>query len=311
MYDYITPKIVAAGELTTRRGYGVLGNGSSSRSEAIGGASLEELQERIDAFKSRDLETLTDSEMSEAVYDIMFGKTAQSITFVKSMIPIHSGTSFFRARWLGDWKSQMRSTDDVREPKPHYVERAGRLNTSGESILYTTLGTPATAVWECRFVKDDVFAMNRFVARGDFNATVVGLDPLLPGLSGEDSQKLQIIQGFLAESFTYRVEPDYLEPYRLSRMLALDFWHAPSRVSRAWAFSSIMDQTGQGWNVCFEPHVGQQALLYKESHIYRITRFDESDDRPVVELIAAFTGARGDKLVQMSPQQLQGVQPWL
>lgn len=331
MSGYLTPEVVPFGELhvtmSNSYGYGILGRPDPSMRSDDGvagdinrqyaGLTVDEIENRISSFRKLPHATMTDGDLRFGIYSIFKGAETNSITFLRSTIGIDEGTSFFRSRWLSDseakpdaWESKLRTTEDVWEPKPHFVEKAGRLNTAGEAVLYTSLGTPATAFAEGRFELGDVFAMNRFAAKNDFKSTVVGLDPLMPGLSAANGKKLQVIQDFLDETFSYEASPDELEPYRLSRFLALEFWDMPPDMVKGWAFRSVMDRTGQGWNFSFQPRYGRQALRYKETHVYRFAGFDESRNRPRFELLAAFEAARHDRLYRLPDHRFHGVKPF-
>lgn len=323
MFDYIEPEMVLLGKLRT--GYSSSGWALPEEAGSITSAgdsaaefhqsysvvSLEELRQRIELFESRPQGTLTEDELRNGVYNTVGTGNRGPLTFAKSGMAIAEGTSFFRARYISDPSKQLLTTGDVWEPKPEQVTKTGRLNALGEPILYTSLGTPVTAVMECRFEVNDVFAMSRFEARTDFRSTFIGLDPLLPHLGEEDRAKVHAIQSFLDRSFSYTVGPENLDAYRLSRLLALEFWDLPPQEVDGWAFRSIMDSTERGWNFSFIPNVGRRALRYKETHLYCLSGFDKSGTRPKAELLAAFRAARNDKLSPVSSGRLHTISPWL
>ncbi|MDR6637516.1 RES domain-containing protein [Paenarthrobacter nitroguajacolicus] len=319
MHEYLTPEIIPAGDLYVARGLGILAT-DPAKSSASGGPgnldhqyirfSVEDLKHRVDAFRSRPQNELSDTQLRDGVYAILLGEKSQSITFLRTKIEIAAGSNLFRARWIEDKDKQLRTTSDIWEPKAEHVSRAGRLNSSGESILYTSLASPRTALAECRFEVGDVFAMSRFEAKDLLSAIVVGFAPLMPGLSEENGRKLQVIQDFLDESFSSKAGRDDPEPYRLSRLLALEFWDMPKQMSSGWAFRSTVDPTGSGWNISFRPARGRQSLRYKETHLYELLDYDETTGTPKVKLLGAYQPGPRERLRRLTDERVGSLTHW-
>lgn len=271
------------------------------------GVTLDELQQRVDSFLSRPPGKLTDSELRAAIYNIVLPGGIANMTFTKSSVPVPAGTDFFRGRKIFDLAKDLRTTADVWQPAPAFVRSAGRLNSSGESILYTSREDPTTAVHECRFEVSDMFAMTRFSAKEAFESTRVGEDPATPGLNADDIRKLGVIQGFLDQAFSAKADAANPDPYRLSRFIAYEFFDLPPDLMKGWAFRSVMDPSGNGWNFSFRPGIGRKALRYKETHVYRLVGFNASGHNPLTELVAAFEPARGERLSRLSPARMDQV----
>ena len=232
------------------------------------------------------------------------------MAFAKDARLIQEATNFYRGRWIVDPAQDLKTTADIWEPPPAQVKKAGRLNSSGESILYTSLDDPTTAVHECRLSVGDTFAMSRFEAKSSFQSTHVGVDLSIPGLNTDETKKMQIIQDFLHRAFSAKVSSTDSDPYRVSRLIALDYFDLPPQVYKGWFFGSVIDPSGRGWNVSFRPEAGRKALRYKETHVYRLLGFDAGGRVPKTKFIAVLKPARGDLLSRSSPEEFKRAVPF-
>lgn len=232
------------------------------------------------------------------------------MAFAKDARLIPEATNFYRGRWVADPARDLKTTADIWEPQSALVKNPGRLNRSGESILYTSLDDPTTAVHECRLAVGDTFAMSRFEAKSSFQSTHVGVDLSIPGLNTEETRKLQVIQGFLYQAFSAKVSSTDPDPYRVSRLIALDYFDLPPRLFKGWAFGSVVDPSGRGWNVSFRPEIGRKALRYKETHVYRLLGFDADGRIPQTEFISVLNPVRGNVLSQCPPEYFKRTVPF-
>lgn len=272
--------------------------------------TVGEIQERVESFLASPTVGKTDEEIRDGFNKIVLPGRGRSMSFTKSSVSVTEGTNFFRGRWLDDPRTNLRTTEDVWEPHPSSVRSRGRLNTVGEPILYTSLEDPVTVVHECRFDVGDTFAVSRFEAKGSFHSTLVGEDPLTPGLTSEEITKVEVIQGFLARAFSAKTSSSDSDPYRVSRLIALEYFDLPPQLYKGWAFRSVADPGGLGWNISFRPLVGRSALRYKESHVYRLLGFEPDGRNPVIEFIDAIKPLKGDRLSWMSPTELAATKPF-
>ncbi|WP_461172261.1 hypothetical protein M1D93_14855 [Arthrobacter sp. Z1-9] len=296
------------GELVVK--FGFLADRGHARNTELDRVTLDQLRDGIESFYQRLPELTTDREIRDGIYQVLFPNGSGVWTFPKATLAVEEGQDFFRARPI-ESVDDVRTTADVREPHPELVRKTGRVNTVSEPILYTSLGNPTTALRECRFEDGTVFAMSRFVARNSFQSTVVGPDPDFPDMSVDEKAKRQLIQGWLRSAFS-AAKDDALEPdpYRLSRALALEFWDLPEQGYTGWAFPSVADPSGNGWNVSFRPKVGSKMLRYKQTHVYRLLSLDEESTTPDVELLAAFEAAPLDRLRRVPTGRLENVIPF-
>lgn len=279
-------------------------------SNQLAGVDVSEIRERINRFCARPLEKQTDSEIKTGVSNIIFPGKGRSMAFSKSSIPVAEGATFFRGRGISDPRHGLRTIEDFWEPRPIHVRSPGRLNSSGESILYTALWDPVTVVHECRFRPGDTFAISRFVAKVPFRATFVGEDPLTPGLTPAEIEKVETIQSFLAQAFSTKVGSDNPDPYRLSRLIALEYFDLPPQLYKGWAFRSVADPRGHGWNFSFRPALGRKVLRYKETHVCRLLGFESDNRQPIAELIEVISPAKGGRLIWQPRAKLAAIKPF-
>lgn len=272
--------------------------------------TVDEIQHRVDAFFGSSTLGLTDEDIRAKFNKIVCPGGNSPMAFAKDARLITEATNFYRGRWIADSAKDLKTTADIWEPRSALVKNPGRLNSSGESILYTSVDDPTTAVHECRFAVGDTFAMSRFEAKSSFQSTHVGVDLSISGLNTEEIRKLDVIQDFLYQAFSAKVSSTDPDPYRVSRLIALDYFDLPPQMFKGWAFRSVVDPSDRGWNVSFRPEVGRKALRYKETHVYRLLGFDADGRIPLTEFIAVLNPVRGDALSQRSPEYFESVAPF-
>ena len=263
--------------------------------------AAEEIRRRVESFMAATAVSRTDREILADIYKIVLPGSARRMAFSKSSFPVPVGAHFFRGRAIANPAEDLKTTFDVWQPKAALVRNSGRLNGAGESILYTSIASPTTAVHECRLVAGDLFAMSRFEAKTDFQSSVVGEDPCTPVLDADEYLKLRIIQSFLDRAFSAKAHAGNPDPYRISRLIALEFFDLPPQIFSGWAFRSVMDPSGGGWNFAFRPELGRKALRYKETHVYRLHQFDAGGVRPLTELVAAYKPCPGTDSFHCQP----------
>lgn len=274
------------------------------------GVTVDEIQERVDAFLGRSTASMTDTEIRAAYDLIVHPGTSQSMSFTKSRVTVREGTNFYRGRKLLNPTDELKTTADVWAPRPEWVRNPGRLNSAGEPILYTSSEDPTTVIHECRIRVEDTFAISRFEAKNTFDSTLVGEDALPPGLTADEISKMEIIQRFLSQAFSANVKDTDPDPYRTSRLIALDYFDLPPQLFKGWAFRSVVDPGGIGWNFSFRPEVGRKSLRYKETHVYRLLGFDSDGRRPLTEFLAAIKPAKGEQLSWQSPEKFKSIDPF-
>lgn len=285
-------------------------NAASTIRRQLKGVTITDIQQRVDMFLARPTAGQTDEEIRSGFNKIVLPGNSGSMAFTKSSVPVPEGTNFFRARTVDNPRTQLLTTADIWEPQPRFVKDAGRLNSSGESILYTSREDPTTVIHECRLAVGDTFAISRFEAKEAFHATFVGEDPLTPGLTLEEISKLEVIQGFLARAFSAKVGSSDPDPYRLTRLIALEYFDLPPQLYKGWAFRSVADPGSLGWNFSFRPVLGRSALRYKETHVYRLLGFEPDGRRPLTKFVAALKPVKGDRLLWQSPAQFAATKPF-
>ena len=216
-----------------------------------------ELHRRISEFRKLNFRALSYGEVSEAICKvILFGTPKGSqcvLQWLRSRYP--AGTMFYRVRVIpkDDHITPLRSmskVSDCWEP-PGELVKTGRLNKEHEPLLYTAPGDPCVAIGELKIPDGEWFSLIVYEAVEDVNVTVIGGDVDTKGLNDADALKVEMIQGFLRHEFTRDVGQGTEHLYRISEVIAKDYFDMPPEMHDAWCYPSIVDRNK--FNVAFRP----------------------------------------------------------
>ena len=216
-----------------------------------------ELHRRISEFRRLSFCSMSYEDVHQAVLDvIMFDTPNGALAVVQpSSAQYSAGTRFYRVRAIpkDDHVLPLRSMSKIRDcwEPPGEVTPIGRLNRQGEPLLYTSPGNPLVAVDEVKIADGGWCSVIAYDAVEDVNVTVIGGDPVVHGLDKADALKLEMIQGFLRDEFSRDVGRGTEYLYRISEIIARDYFDLPPVVHDAWCYPSIADKNS--WNVAFRP----------------------------------------------------------
>lgn len=180
-----------------------------------------------------------------------------------------AGQLYFRCRKLTEI-GEFDSMSHAWEAPASYVS-PGRLNVQHEPLIYTAVGDLATAAFEARIKDGDIFSM--IVYRATERVTVACIEAIAesPGITGKESQKLDMILQFLQDAFTQKAGPEESHIYTAPEIIVKEFFDWPPPVAQGWGYPSIANPVG-GYNVCFRPDQAREKLQVVEVLIATCTK---------------------------------------
>lgn len=246
----------------------------------LGFVDLHELHTKISAFRQLPIRKISREELCREIsnvlcFDTPSGKAAV-LTPGGGSYP--AGTRFYRVRTLkpDDTKiplRDMRVEADAWNPPAHIVGQ-GRLNRDGESLLYTSPLNPKIAVEEMKIKDGGNFSLIVYEALDEVKVASIGITPDMPDLDRDEMLKLRMLNDFLVHEFTrdVGVGTEYL--YRISEIIAKDYYDLPPAMQDAWCYPSVAEKPSV--NVCFRPEVAREKLRLVGVQIGTCKREEES-----------------------------------
>ncbi|MCY3958693.1 MAG: hypothetical protein OXG65_10400 [Chloroflexi bacterium] len=274
-----------------------------------------ELHRRVSEFRKLNFREMSYQEVSEAIRRVIMFETPLG---THSVLQVNggnypAGTKFYRVRRIpkGDHITPLRSmskVSDCWEP-PGECIRIGRLNKEREPILYTSPLDPSVAIGELRIPEGEWFSLILYEAVKDISVATIGGQPDITGLNNDDALKIEMIQGFLRDEFTRDVGRGTEYLYRISEIIAKDYFDLPPAMQDAWCYPSIVDKTK--FNVAFRPNMRTKLRLIG----VEIAKVNRMDDRGLL-LSVGMVATKGDGSNDLayyhigSPKQRE-VFPWI
>lgn len=236
-------------------------------------------------------------EVQSAIADVITFSTPHGVISV--LMPMNAnypaGTRFYRVRTLPDDDRKiplrtMSKISDCWEP-PENIVIAGRLNRDNESLLYTAPMSPFVAVEEMKVPDGELFSLIVYEAIEQIDVTMIGSQPNIEGLNGEEVLRVKMIQDFLKHEFIrdVGVGTEYL--YRISESITKDYFDLPPDFQDAWCYPSIAKKGH--FNVCFRKDKRSKLKLVG-SQIASVVR--EGDDYLFQAKLVTKVGADGENL---------------
>ena len=213
------------------------------------------LHDKICRFRDLDFKRMSYQEVQSAISEVITFNTPHGVISV--LMPMNAnypaGTRFYRVRTLPDDDRKiplrtMSKVSDCWEP-PENIVRAGRLNRDNESLLYTAPISPFVAVEEMKIPDGKFFSLIVYESLEKINVTMIGAQPNIEGLHGEEVLKVKMLQDFLKHEFIrdVGVGTEYL--YRISESITKDYFDLPPDFQDAWCYPSVAKKGH--FNVCF------------------------------------------------------------
>lgn len=217
--------------------------------------SISDMHNKIDEFRDSDFKNMSYKDISEAVTKVITFQTPNgNISILNRSIQTYpKGTKFYRVRKLSTDDrilplKGMSKISDCWEP-PENIVGLGRLNKKGESLLYTSPINPVIAIEELKIEDDELFSLIEYEATDDINVAMIGIKPLIEGLTEEEALKIRMIEDFLKHEFIRDVGKGTEYLYRISELITKDYFDLPPQCQDAWCYPSIASKIGV--NVCF------------------------------------------------------------
>ncbi len=227
--------------------------------------SARELHRRVSNFRKLNFRDMSYEDVSQAIRRvIMFDTPSGQISVLQPLSGQYpAGTLFYRVRVIpkDDHIAPLRSMSklsDCWEPPPNAVP-IGRLNREGEPLLYTAPLDPRVAIGELKVPDGEWFSLIVYEAVEAVKVTIVGGQPDTTGLDATDALKVEMLQGFLRDEFTRDVGKGTEYLYRISEIIAKDYFDLPPEMQDAWCYPSIVDKSR--FNVAFRPETRRKLRL--------------------------------------------------
>lgn len=221
-----------------------------------------ELTRRIKHFRSLNIKSMSDHDLRNELLNVLtwdgrFYYCFNSVLHLKQF-------PLYRVRKLDGSVipiENFKKTSDLWEPPADILTKYGRLNKSHESLLYVA-PDPNTAIKETQIQKDDYFALILYDPKVDIKLNYIGGEYDYSAMGVFDKHAIlvhEIYNNFLRDEFSRDVGAGTEYLYRVSEMIAKDYFDLPPRIVQdAWAYSSIQDKNK--CNICFRPDIAHEVL---------------------------------------------------
>lgn len=228
-----------------------MSNFNSFSENPLNSMNTMELLKRLEDYRKVDLKRISESEL----FDLTL-KTLPCLNI--SCRNFQADTKLFRVRrkHLG---MLFKNKNDAWYPDSKYITERQRLNDVGEPILYTSLDQ-ATPFYESKAKIGDSFALFDYVVKkGQYiQATSVGMNEVVSEAMLNEQGKInnKIIEQFLHTEFTKDVGNGTEYLYRISTMLAKNFYDVPN--CDGYMYPSVA--IGKGINIVVKPESVDKKL---------------------------------------------------
>lgn len=218
-------------------------------------ANPVEIMERIRAFKKLPIANLSDRDLRDELYKTIL--INEKFQYIVNQGVYPAGTRFYRVRELSGCTvpfAELTDTSGFWYPPSSFVKKMGRMNKPGESVLYCTPTNPFTPIYEVEPKANSFYALIAYESLHDINVNIIGGEYDYQKLGIFDEKTIVIndlLNDFLRDEFSMVVGHGTEYLYRISEIIAKDFFDLPTEVQDAWAYPSICDK--KLYNTCFRP----------------------------------------------------------
>lgn len=242
--------------------------------------SINELDliQKIKNFRSLNFKFMSKKEISEAINKVLMYNN--QFLYISQMSCYPSNTKFFRVRALDGTmvpNKNLRISSDFWSPPEKNVDKYGRLNKPGESLLYTAPINPFVAIKEMKLAKGTYYALIVYQAKDVVKVNVIGGEYDYNKIGIKEKKAIlinELYNNFLRDEFSRDVGTGTEYLYKISEIIAKNYFDLPPReVQDAWAYSSVQDKSN--YNVCFRPLISKELLELQGAMIVRNNDPDE------------------------------------
>jgi len=236
----------------------------------LSGINLLKLVSQISEFKMLNFNEISEMEISSRISNILNVKQdkLQHTPVLRDFLHYRKGTLFYRVRDL-DFKEKekfsiplktIKIESDIwnRPAKDCIIQR---LNSTGESLLYTTPEDKLIAIKEKKIQDNENFILIIYESVIDIAVSDIGLKPKIVGLSIEEQIKFPLINDFLTDVFIRDVGAGTEYLYKISNVISKRYFNIPLDYSAGYAYPSIADKSKI--NVCFFEQNIKTKLKFK------------------------------------------------
>lgn len=235
---------------------------------------LNVLWDKIQRFRNLNKKNLSIEQLRNEIFKVIAFNN-KSLLQVSGKV-FKSDTLMYRVRKLQDNSipnNDMKVTSDAWNP-PSDIVKMGRLNKERESLLYICPDA-ITAIEETKVKENETFALMVYEVIDDIKACGIGLNSEYSSFTGENKLKIRLIHDFLREEFSRDVGEGTEHLYRISEIIAKDYFDLPPRdVQDAWGYPSIANKPSI--NICLRPEIAFDKLSLKGIQI--VTSYSRNDD---------------------------------
>lgn len=249
------------------------------------------VMDKISRFRKLNIDGLNDEELHEEIQKTLLNNNL--FVYITNLGSYNKNTVFYRVRRLRSNNiSEMgfSSASDFWEPPSERVP-LGRLNKKGESLLYTCPGYPQTAIQEMHLTEGSYFALIKYIAKAEIKVNIIGGTYDYEEIGFSDKNAIivhELYNSFLRDEFSRDVGKGTEFLYRVSEIIAKDYFDLPKEVQDAWCYSSVQNKSN--YNVCFRPEVAHRLLRLDGAMICK--KHKDNSIRP--EAIAIASEATGE-----------------
>ena len=232
---------------------------------------------RIRKFNSLNFHTLSKKEIFQEIMNVLCEEVTPG--FKMYMLPTNGGTYqantiFYRVRHLKESPLSNKNLikySDLWEPPANCVNKRGRLNEAGESLLYTSPIDPYVAIKESHIKEGEFFILISYRSINPVKVNIIGGEYDYDKLGFTNKTAItnnELYNEFLRDIFSRDVGEGTGYLYALSNEIAKSYFDLPPEVIQdAWAYSSVQDKSK--FNVCFRPEIAHKLLKVESASIYK------------------------------------------
>lgn len=269
----------------------------------------KELEKKINFFDKIDLSTITDEELFEKIKGVLLIE-GEKVSILTRIIPYKIGEKFYRIRAIKNIED-MQKISDVWEAPISCCTNYGRLNSIGESLLYTTQNI-AVAINEMKdsLVEGKEFCLIEYIVKKEFEILEINtsIDSLKDELNGEQLEKIELILKFFYGQFGKRVIRGQEKLYRISNIIAKNFYRLHDN-QVGWKYISIETKESVGIendNICFVPEKikNNNKIAVNRVHIVKYENMVNKGSK-LTEINGSFEIDENGKLVYHSENKMR------
>jgi hypothetical protein len=229
--------------------------------------TTEKIEKKISRLKSLNLREIDDATLRLAIKDVISYKPDPSanhsvVSMVSSHRTIIKGTNLYRVRTCGtNPLEDMKIENDAWNPPVEFVKQ-GRVNQKKESLLYVAEGME-TAIKEIKIKTNQYFWLIVYELKKDIRVVNIG------NSTNEESKFTPIhnkIADFLRNEFTREVKYGEEYKYRVSNMIAKEFYPYKIYNFEGWSYPSVANKGL--YSLCLDPKIARKKMKVKYSSNY-------------------------------------------